>query len=139
MANTTSAERKMSREEAAEYLRGIADEMESGRARVTVPVGNKAVGLSPPGTVGSEVAVTERSRRIRKDVEELELTFRWNPTRAVDEDDGGDEETGEADEERDDAGPVMSDETENGSRGEADGEASDGPEGEGREGTGTRE
>lgn len=80
MAETTTNETKMTRAEAATLLRSIADQLDSDWGVVSIPVGNKHVELSPPGSVDSKATVTERSRRFRKDVEELALTFRWNPT-----------------------------------------------------------
>ncbi|MFC7098305.1 amphi-Trp domain-containing protein [Halobaculum marinum] len=81
MAETTSHERELSRDETASYLRRIAEELESDVATVRVPVGNKAVRLSPPDRLNTEVTVVERSRRLRRDVESLELALEWNPTK----------------------------------------------------------
>ncbi|MFC7071310.1 amphi-Trp domain-containing protein [Halobaculum lipolyticum] len=81
MAETTSHERELSREETAAYLRRIADELASDETTVRVPVGNKAVRLSPPSRLDTAVRVTERSRRIRRNVEQLELSIEWNPTK----------------------------------------------------------
>jgi amphi-Trp domain-containing protein len=83
MAETTSHDEEMTRAEAAAFLRSIADELDSGRGVVEVPVGNKGVKLSPPETIATEATVTERSRRLRKNVEELSLEFAWNPTDAT--------------------------------------------------------
>ena len=80
MAQRTTNDERMTRSEMAGFLREIADEMGSGEGSVRIPIGNKRIRLSPPETVDSEATVTERSRRLRKDTEELELTFRWNPT-----------------------------------------------------------
>lgn len=81
MVETTTHDAEMTREETAEYLRTLADELSSGEGRVDVPVGNKSVQLSPPDTVSVDVSVTERSRRLRKDTEELSLQFAWAPTK----------------------------------------------------------
>ena len=80
MAETTTDEREMAREDAAKLLRSIADELDEGGGRIGIPVGTKEIRLSPPGTVTLETTVTERSRRLRRDTEELSLTFKWNPT-----------------------------------------------------------
>lgn len=80
MAQTTTQKTEMTRAETAEFLRSIADELDSDRGTVRVQIGNKEVRLSPPETIDSEATVTERSRRLRKDVEELDLGFTWNPT-----------------------------------------------------------
>lgn len=83
MADTTSHETELSRAETAEFLRSIADELDGEKARIRVAVGNKRVQLSPPERIATEATVTERSRRLRKDVEELELRFKWTPTKAT--------------------------------------------------------
>lgn len=87
MAELTSHQEDMSRSEAAAMLRSIADELDSGSGVVSFPVGNKDVNLSPPDTVGTEVRVNERSRRLRKDVESVAIEFEWNPTKATAESD----------------------------------------------------
>jgi amphi-Trp domain-containing protein len=79
MADTTSHASEMSRDEAASYLRSIAKQLESENTNVTVPIGNKNVRLSPPDGVDASMVVTERSRRLRKDTEQLEISFKWNP------------------------------------------------------------
>ncbi len=81
MTETTTFDAEMTREETASYLRDIAEQLESERGAVHVPIGNKQVRLSPPDKIDSEATVTERSRRLRKDTEELELSFKWNPTK----------------------------------------------------------
>ena len=83
MADTTSHETELTRAETAQFLRAIADELDAETARIRVAVGNKRVQLSPPERIATEATVTERSRRLRKDVEELELRFRWTPTKAT--------------------------------------------------------
>jgi amphi-Trp domain-containing protein len=80
MAETTTDETTVTRAEAASFLRRIADELDAGSGGVSVPVGNKEIRLSPPDRFDAETTITERSRRLRKDVEEVSITFRWNPT-----------------------------------------------------------
>lgn len=92
MAEMTSHDEEMSRSEAAAMLRSVADELDSGSGVVSVAVGNKEVTLSPPDAIGTEVSVTERSRRLRKDVESLVLEFEWNPTKATAESEADDPE-----------------------------------------------
>lgn len=87
MAETTAHSAEWTRAETAEFLRGLADELDSSSGRVRVPIGNKDVQLSPPDSIDAEAAVTERSRRIRKDTEQLALTFKWNPTKDTAESD----------------------------------------------------
>lgn len=88
MAEVTTDETKMTRAEAATLLRSIADELDGGGGTVEIPVGNKAIRLSPPETINLETTITERSRRLRKDTEEVSLAFNWNPTRDTAESDG---------------------------------------------------
>ena len=83
MADTTSHETKLTRAETAEFLRSIADELDAEKDRIRIAIGNKRVRLSPPERIATEATVTERSRRLRKDVEELELRFKWTPTKAT--------------------------------------------------------
>lgn len=91
MAETTSHDAEMTREETAAFLRSIADELDSGRGVIGVSIGNKGVELSPPDTIDTEATVTERSRRFRKNVEKLSLEFAWNPTQATAESEPEDE------------------------------------------------
>jgi len=79
MAERTSHDGEISRAKAAERLRAIADELDAGRGPARVTVGNKEVRLSPPDVLDASVTVTERSRRLRKDTEELSIRFKWNP------------------------------------------------------------
>lgn len=83
MADTTSHETELTRAETAAFLRAIADELDADTERIRVAIGNKRVRLSPPERIAAEATVTERSRRFRKDVEELELRFRWTPAKAT--------------------------------------------------------
>jgi len=83
MADTTSHETELTRAETAQFLRAIADELDADKDRIRVAVGNKRVRLSPPERIATEATVTERSRRLRKDVEELDLRLRWTPTKAT--------------------------------------------------------
>lgn len=80
MAETTTNESKLSRSAAASYLRSVADELEQTGRTIQVPVGNKNIELSPPERVRLETTVSERSRSLRKDVEEVSFTFTWNPS-----------------------------------------------------------
>lgn len=81
MAETTTDDTHLTRAEAARYLRSIADELDGGRSRIHIPIGNKEVHLSPPDSLDLETTVHERSRSLRKDIEELSFTFTWNPTK----------------------------------------------------------
>ncbi|WP_122090596.1 amphi-Trp domain-containing protein [Halalkalicoccus subterraneus] len=114
MAETTSHDEELSRKEAAAFLRSVADELDSGQEVIEVPIGNKGVRLSPSDVIDTEATVTERSRRLRKDIEELSIEFTWNPTAATVESEAeaetevGDETT------ESDAGPRTDPESETG-------------------------
>lgn len=119
MAETTSQKDEMTRDETAEFLRSVADELDSDRGIVRVQIGNKEVQLSPPETIDTETTVTERSRRIRKDVEQLDLEFKWNPARDTVR--SGDDSEAESESEREpesEADPRSESEFESGSESE---------------------
>lgn len=99
MAEMTSHTEELSRSETASMLRAIADELDSDSGVVSMPVGNKDVKLSPSDQVGTEVRVTERSRRLRKDVESVVIELEWNPTKATAETDDEADVEGEGDDE----------------------------------------
>lgn len=104
MAETTTDETELSRSEAAAYLRSIADELDAGGRTVDIPVGNKEIRLSPPDRFEAETSITERSRRLREDTEELAIRFKWNPTRDTAESET-DSETATATESETETGP----------------------------------
>lgn len=79
MADMTTDKSELSRRDAASFLRSLADELDAGGSPVSVQIGNKQVRLSPPETVTLETTATERTRRLRKDIEELSLEFAWSP------------------------------------------------------------
>ncbi|AEH38844.1 amphi-Trp domain-containing protein [Halopiger xanaduensis] len=78
MVDTVSAE-KLEREEAAERLRELADELESGDAS-TVRAGNKTVELRPPSPIAYEVSVRERSSILRGQRESVTIKMDWRPS-----------------------------------------------------------
>lgn len=79
MAETTSHNTEMTRDEMAAFLRSIADDLDSSDDVVSIQIGNKVVQLSPSDAIDAEATVTERSRQLRKDTEQVALTFKWNP------------------------------------------------------------
>lgn len=89
MAERTTYDAEMTREELAEYLHALADELNAEGRTVGISLGNKMVRVSPSDSIDSEATVTERSRRLRKDTEELVLRFKWHPTRDTAESDSG--------------------------------------------------
>ena len=77
MASQTSAEDTLDRQELATALHGLAEEFERGDDEIDVEVGNKHVTLSPGETVSYEIEVTERTSRLRKNREAIDLQLRW--------------------------------------------------------------
>ncbi|WP_247731444.1 amphi-Trp domain-containing protein [Halovivax limisalsi] len=80
MVERTDASQELDRSSVAALFRELADEFERGSERVSVPVGNKTVTLSPPGEVTTEVEVLERSGMFRGDQERVRIDLRWKPT-----------------------------------------------------------
>ncbi|MWG34307.1 amphi-Trp domain-containing protein [Halomarina oriensis] len=76
MAETTKHTTEMTREELANYLRGVAEEFEHDD-RTTVNVGNKRVELNPASTVDCTVSVEEKSRLLGSDSETLTIVVDW--------------------------------------------------------------
>lgn len=78
MADRTSADSTMSREELATYLRELADELD-GEGEANVPVGNKTVTLHPGHEVDCDVTVEERSPMIGSESEVVSVEMSWSP------------------------------------------------------------
>lgn len=78
MADRTSAESTMSREDLAAYLRDLADELD-GEGESNVPVGNKTVTLHPSHEVDCDVTVEERSPMIGGESETVTVEMSWSP------------------------------------------------------------
>lgn len=79
MAQRTTADRTMSREELAEYFEHLSEAFANDEGAVRVQVGNKTVELTPPETVDLSVDVIERSTLLRGDREEVEIDLAWKP------------------------------------------------------------
>ena len=77
MANKTRAEGHLDRAEIAEELHSLAEEFEDDEEEIDVKVGNKHVTLRPRETVTYEIEVVERSSRLRKNREAIDLELRW--------------------------------------------------------------
>jgi amphi-Trp domain-containing protein len=77
MADQTSAETTMSREDLASYLRDVADEL-GGDGEANVPVGNKTVRLQPGAEIDCDVSVEERSPMIGSDKEIIAMELSWD-------------------------------------------------------------
>ncbi|SEQ92241.1 amphi-Trp domain-containing protein [Natrinema salaciae] len=79
MAQRTTADETLPREELAAYLQEIATEFDSESEVVSIPVGNKDVSLNPPHNVDISVEVVERSSMLRGDRETVEIELSWKP------------------------------------------------------------
>ncbi|MFC4550973.1 MULTISPECIES: amphi-Trp domain-containing protein [Halorussus] len=73
----TSHQERLSREEAADRLQTLAQEIRSGEA--AVQVGNKTVRLSPSEQVSYEIDVAEQSSFLRGSRESVEIELEWKP------------------------------------------------------------
>lgn len=73
----TSHEEKISREEAADRLQTLAEELRSTEA--AVQVGNKTVRVSPSESVAFEIEVREKSSFLRGNRESVEIDLEWKP------------------------------------------------------------
>lgn len=91
MAEKQLSEEKLTRDEAADRLRALADEIE-GSGSSNVKTGNKTVELRPPNTIAYEVGIRERSSILRGGRETVTIKMDWKPTKE------GDETTSEGDE-----------------------------------------
>lgn len=78
MADETSADETMSRNDLAEYLRDLAVELE-GEGEANVPVGNKTITLHPGPEIDCEVTVSERSPMLGTDSEAIRVDMSWKP------------------------------------------------------------
>lgn len=78
MADETSAEETMSRDDLAEYLRDLAVELE-GEGEANVLVGNKTVTLQPAPEIDSTVTVSERSPMLGSDNQAIRVDMSWSP------------------------------------------------------------
>ncbi|QLG50224.1 amphi-Trp domain-containing protein [Natrinema halophilum] len=79
MAQRTTADETLPREELAAYLQDLATEFEHGDETVSVPVGNKNVSLNPPQNVDISVEVVERSSMLRGNRETVDIELSWKP------------------------------------------------------------
>ncbi len=79
MAQRTSADETMTRQELATYLAELAAEFERGDEEINVAVGNKSVTLHPPENVDLSIEVVERTSMIRGQRETIDVELRWKP------------------------------------------------------------
>lgn len=79
MADRTTADETLTREELAAYFEHLSTAFADGET-VRIEVGNKTVELNPPETVELSVDVIERSTLLRGNREEIEIELAWKPT-----------------------------------------------------------
>lgn len=82
MVDKTLAADEVTRDEAAEQLRALADEIE-GTGQATVRTGNKTVDLTPSESIAYEVGVRERSSILRGQRETVTVKLDWRPPKAA--------------------------------------------------------
>ncbi|WP_222918540.1 amphi-Trp domain-containing protein [Natrinema sp. SYSU A 869] len=78
MVDKTLSADEVTREEAAEQLRALADELE-GEGEATIRTGNKTVDLRPSELIAYEVGVRERSSILRGNRETVTIKLDWKP------------------------------------------------------------
>ncbi|GAB3668828.1 amphi-Trp domain-containing protein [Halopiger thermotolerans] len=92
MAETTTYQDDVTRDEAAELVEELAAELR-GTGPAQVQVGNKLLTLTPASTVEYDIEVEERSPMLRGDREEITVTIGWAvPKGDADAEDGGEVE-----------------------------------------------
>lgn len=79
MAQHTTSDDAMAREELASYLADLATEFQDGGDGIAVGVGNKTVTLDPPESVDVSISVLERSPVLRGQHETIDLEISWKP------------------------------------------------------------
>ena len=78
MVEKTIDEEELSRAEAADRLRDIADDLEDGE-EFDVDIGNKTITLHPSSAIGFEVGARERSSILRGSRESVTIKMDWKP------------------------------------------------------------
>ncbi len=76
MADTTTIEDELAREEAADRLQEIARELRSD-GPADVQVGNKTLTLTPASVLEFDLEIEERSPMLGGDREELTISLGW--------------------------------------------------------------
>ena len=78
MANKELEENELTREEAADRLEEIADDLRSGDS-FNIEIENRTIHLSPSSSIGMEVGVRESSSLLRGDRETVTIKMDWKP------------------------------------------------------------
>lgn len=76
MADSTEASQSLSREEAADELESLANELR-GDDDISVAVGNKSVALTPRNTVDYDIEVSEREPMLGDKRESISIDLHW--------------------------------------------------------------
>ncbi|MDQ2048926.1 amphi-Trp domain-containing protein [Natronolimnohabitans sp. A-GB9] len=76
MAETTDNEETVSRDEAADLVQAVAQELR-GNGPAEIQVGNKVLTLSPARDLEYEIEVEERSPMLGGPHEEITMTLEW--------------------------------------------------------------
>lgn len=76
MADKTSSEQELSRDEAADQLQALAREIR-GEGPTDVAVGNKTVGLNPASVLDYDVTIEEREPMLGGEHETITVTLDW--------------------------------------------------------------
>ncbi|MFP8951428.1 amphi-Trp domain-containing protein [Natrialbaceae archaeon A-arb3/5] len=79
MAQRTTADETLTRDELATYFERLAEEFAGDETPVDIQVGNKTVALTPPETVDLSVDVIERNSMLRGKHETVEIELGWKP------------------------------------------------------------
>ncbi|ELZ07665.1 MULTISPECIES: amphi-Trp domain-containing protein [Natrialba] len=79
MAQRTTTDESLSREELATYFEHLAAEFRSGDEQIDIEVGNKTVTLNPPETIDTSIDVVERSTMFRGNHETVRVELNWKP------------------------------------------------------------
>ncbi len=82
MVDKTLSADEVTREEAAERLRALADEID-GTGATSVRTGNKTVDLTPSESIAYEVGVRERSSILRGQRETVTVKLDWKPPKTT--------------------------------------------------------
>ncbi|EMA41657.1 amphi-Trp domain-containing protein [Halobiforma nitratireducens] len=86
MADRTSAEETLTRDELAAYFDHLgtefADDADAHERGVQVQVGNKTVQLDPPDAIDLSVDVVERSPMFRGPRETIQIEVTWKTARS---------------------------------------------------------
>lgn len=79
MAQRTSTDETLSRDELATYFTHLATQFDGDSEHIDIEVGNKSVTLSPSESIDVSIEVTERSSMLRGERETVDIELTWKP------------------------------------------------------------